>query len=457
MGSPPPPAERTLDEIIKEVERFRILVVGRAGVGKSSLINRVFGSEVAPVEDQEVGDADIEREFVSKENKLFVLHDSKGFEPGDLESFNTVRKFVEGRSQKPFLKDRIHGIWHCVEATPAGGRVFETGDERLLEFAHEKGVPLVLVFTQYDRLVKTKEIQLQGRKSIKNTDLPRRIVEEANKAFKTCLESLNLKSGTPMPTYAKVSVRPGYEEDISYLSEVTGDVAQARVEGDAWVLWAMAQRASLPVKIKACITKGISYYTQAFASSLPLFGRRILRDCLDNVHNDIIACWNFKDEGKVLNSPEFQERMFFLVDDVQTERSAKTPNVDEASKYLTFVKNASPALVPFAGNIGVAVMSAQWLTMSLGENFSEARRLLITYIVDLVNVLIELFNLTLRVDLILTTTWTELREAFEAYQGSSSCQSIHDSIRSKRRWIIEDVGSEISHLLEVDKYYISSS
>ncbi|KAF8270309.1 hypothetical protein EI94DRAFT_1471904, partial [Lactarius quietus] len=77
------------------------------GVGKSSLINRVFGSEVA---DQEVGDADIEREFVSKENKLFVLHDSKGFEPGDLESFNTVRKFVEGRSQKPFLKDRIHGI-----------------------------------------------------------------------------------------------------------------------------------------------------------------------------------------------------------------------------------------------------------------------------------------------------------------------------------------------------------
>ncbi|KAF5347903.1 hypothetical protein D9756_010206 [Leucocoprinus leucothites] len=35
--------ESTIDEIIKSVERFRILSVGRPDVGKSSLINRVFG------------------------------------------------------------------------------------------------------------------------------------------------------------------------------------------------------------------------------------------------------------------------------------------------------------------------------------------------------------------------------------------------------------------------------
>ncbi|KAF8258008.1 hypothetical protein EI94DRAFT_1207695 [Lactarius quietus] len=36
------PAEHTIDEIIQDFERFRILVIGRSGVGKSSLIDCVF-------------------------------------------------------------------------------------------------------------------------------------------------------------------------------------------------------------------------------------------------------------------------------------------------------------------------------------------------------------------------------------------------------------------------------
>ncbi|KAF8269199.1 hypothetical protein EI94DRAFT_1575017, partial [Lactarius quietus] len=50
----------------------------------------------------------------SKENKLFVLHDSKGFKPGDHENFDTVHRFVEERLQKPLLNDRIHGIWYFL-------------------------------------------------------------------------------------------------------------------------------------------------------------------------------------------------------------------------------------------------------------------------------------------------------------------------------------------------------
>jgi len=112
-------------------------------------------------------------------------------------------------------------------------------------------------------------------------------IENANEAFETCLKTLKLKPETPMPTYAKVSVRKGYEKIVSSLVEITGDVAKVRVEGYAWVLWA---RASVPIKIKACITKGISYYTHALACSLPVVGRWILRDCLQKVHKDIITC-----------------------------------------------------------------------------------------------------------------------------------------------------------------------
>ena len=61
----------------------------------------------------------------------------------------------------------------------------------------------------------------------------------------------------------------------------------------------------------------------------------------------------------------------------------------------------------------------------------EVQRFLIGYTVDLVNVLRELFDFTLKPALALTTTWEELREAFEAYERSSSRQRIHNIICSK--------------------------
>ncbi|KAF8267805.1 hypothetical protein EI94DRAFT_1579910, partial [Lactarius quietus] len=215
------------------------------GVGKSSLINRIFGINIAVRRCREAGYLDIEREFQSEENGLLVLHDSEGFEPGQLENYITVRRFIEERSMKPLLKDRIHCLWLCVETPIAGGRVLETGDEKLIEFAHEK-----------------------------------------DSMFST--------------------LRKGYEEQLSNLAEITEDVCKSRVKGDAWLLWSMAQRASLLIKIDACITVGCARLNNRFSDHIQaavssIFGQSRLRDCLEKVHKDIITCWNFKDEGEVVN------------------------------------------------------------------------------------------------------------------------------------------------------------
>jgi hypothetical protein len=47
-------------------------------------------------------------------------------------------------------------------------------------------------------------------------------------------------------------VHSGYEADMSSLVEVTGDVVLEKFKSDAWVMLAIAQRASLQVKIEAC-------------------------------------------------------------------------------------------------------------------------------------------------------------------------------------------------------------
>ena len=50
-------------------------------------------------------------------------------------------------------------------------------------------------------------------------------------------------------------VNLGYEASISSLVEVTRVVIQEKLKGDsdAWVAWAVSQRANLPLKIKTCI------------------------------------------------------------------------------------------------------------------------------------------------------------------------------------------------------------
>jgi hypothetical protein len=52
-------------------------------------------------------------------------------------------------------------------------------------------------------------------------------------------------------------VYPGYNADIAFLVDATGDLVREKLEGDAadaaWLMWTIAQRASLPLKIEACV------------------------------------------------------------------------------------------------------------------------------------------------------------------------------------------------------------
>ncbi|KAH9012450.1 hypothetical protein EDB84DRAFT_1680696 [Lactarius hengduanensis] len=430
--------ENTIDDILKTVERFRILSVGRSGVGKSSLINRVFGIDAAHVEDNKPGEADIQQEFVSPDNQFFATIKDLNYPLGE----------------------RIHGLWLCTETPTAGGRVFETGDEKLLQFAHKDQVPIVIVFTQYDRLVRTKEAELrEDHPDMDPTRLHDRGVEEAQKAFQDCLQSLKRtmnKLGIPMPRYARVSVRPHHQEDVSSLVKVTRDVVKERVKGDAWVLWAIAQRASLPVKIDACVTKGISYYRRTLMDrrrGAPESGPMLLRDCIREVHKDIITCWNFK--GKVLNSPEFRQLMLCLVQDVHTNPNASTlSNVQIISQFVELVTAASAPVAPPVAILGLSYAFVKWLSTTLLESTSPVpvQRLLIAYTVDLVGVLRELFYITLRPDLALTTTWEALQAAFETYEQSFSRQSIHKNIysnttRDEQTLSVDDISRIVRDLL----------
>ena len=77
-----------------------------------------------------------------------MLHDSQGFEPGEVNNFNKVKTFLDRRAQMPEIKDRLHAVWcvtHSVQENIAYvhlgcaykflmlGRLIEIGDEEFLK------------------------------------------------------------------------------------------------------------------------------------------------------------------------------------------------------------------------------------------------------------------------------------------------------------------------------------
>jgi len=57
------------------------------------------------------GEANIDTEILSRDNNQFVLHDSKGFEPGEVNTFEIVRSFIQKREEMTEIKDKLHAVW----------------------------------------------------------------------------------------------------------------------------------------------------------------------------------------------------------------------------------------------------------------------------------------------------------------------------------------------------------
>ncbi|KAI5991364.1 hypothetical protein EDC04DRAFT_2911530 [Pisolithus marmoratus] len=124
----------TIEELFHLCPRFRILVTGQSGTGKSTLINRVFGIEQASAEKIELGKEDIEKEFISPQNDRFVLHVGEGFGPTGGTGCGSVGLFIENTKKRECVKDQLHAVWLCfrVPIVDHGDRLLEKDTETFL-------------------------------------------------------------------------------------------------------------------------------------------------------------------------------------------------------------------------------------------------------------------------------------------------------------------------------------
>ena len=148
-------------EKIKNLNTLNIIVAGKTGVGKSTLINSVFKEKLAETGMGKPVTTHMCR--IAKKGVPLAIYDTRGFELGKevqaevkKEVIETIRKGLATQD----INKAIHCIWYCINT--ASNRIEPEEIEWLKELSMENQitkVPIVVVLTQSFSKKKAQEMR----------------------------------------------------------------------------------------------------------------------------------------------------------------------------------------------------------------------------------------------------------------------------------------------------------
>ncbi|KAK7415549.1 hypothetical protein QQX98_005795 [Neonectria punicea] len=255
------------------VKAFRILVCGKTGVGKSTLINKVFGVELTSESDSyDQGVHDINEAFESPRHPGLLVHDSRGWQAGSDDELDLIAKFLRNRAFQQDPAKALHVIWFCVDADvsrieEADKRTFAT----IAQFSHH--VPVFVVGTKKDKLTGYRKMQLLEALMEKTDDYKeaKRIAEEqANKMADDQFAQLRTQLSQIEHYKADGFCCISKNDDVGVkdlLSQTLGLIADERVR----LFCVAAQVVDVEQKINSAITECMRLGTHAIrTAAVPL-------------------------------------------------------------------------------------------------------------------------------------------------------------------------------------------
>lgn len=110
--------EKEWEKYSKAQHLPNIMLLGCTGCGKSTLINTIFGKQVAKVSDTGRGTTEFQVYRGEDNNSSVNLIDSKGYEmgsAGDCQRF--INDFNKWMGQNRNTQDMVHLVWYCISVS----------------------------------------------------------------------------------------------------------------------------------------------------------------------------------------------------------------------------------------------------------------------------------------------------------------------------------------------------
>ena len=132
-----------IERALQEMGMCNVLIAGRTGVGKSTLINSIFHGRMAATGQGEP--VTTTARFITKEGVPLGIWDTRGLEMEDFEeTLDELTRLVERRAADPDPKHHIHVAWLCVHED---GRRVQNAEQNLCSTLHEH-MPVLGVITK---------------------------------------------------------------------------------------------------------------------------------------------------------------------------------------------------------------------------------------------------------------------------------------------------------------------
>ncbi|KDQ06477.1 hypothetical protein BOTBODRAFT_247960 [Botryobasidium botryosum FD-172 SS1] len=167
----------------KRPTRFRVLIIGKANAGKTTILRALCGTDDEPevydrkgnkigsvrtafrsIRDRATGrDSSailspssmrglhkIDDSLIFPSNRGYVFHDSRGFESGATNELELVRDFIQTRAASNDFNEQLHAIWYCFPTD--GNRLITAAEQEFFGKIDTGRVPVIAVFTKFDAL-----------------------------------------------------------------------------------------------------------------------------------------------------------------------------------------------------------------------------------------------------------------------------------------------------------------